>query len=326
VPHAAADSSSEKPQFFLQGHLDAQSNEDAPQFIAHYVALAEKYRQEVTTQIEEHERFIMMQRNMKKSDRCKGRIGAVEGAMLYIMLREYKPMKTIEIGALCATSTRWILSAIHANRRGTLTTYDLFDWAPTYIKKGIPDLEHLWTFVQGDAIKKLSKTRFDADVLFMDAAHTNEFAIRYTHRLLKKAAAEISKPLPMFVHDIFSPFIIPGYRECQKNMSYVAFDEEVACIRQIVGKQPTEKKYLKRVPKEGEDFLYSEKQPSGEGFELFSWLARTGRSAGMVTFSIYAAPEVAKAVGQAMGLPPTSPANNPSIFFQLVPDTFNFFV
>ena len=83
VPHAAADSSSEKPQFFLQGHLDAQSNEDAPQFIAHYVALADKYRQEVTTQIEEHERFIMMQRNMKKSDRCKGRIGAVEGAMLY---------------------------------------------------------------------------------------------------------------------------------------------------------------------------------------------------------------------------------------------------
>ena len=68
------------------------------------------------------------------------------------------------------------------------------------------------------------------------------------------------------------------------------------------------------------DLVYSEKQPTGEGIELMSWLARTSRAKGLVTFSAYAAPRLAKAVGEVLHPTSLGQANNPAIFFELVPD------
>ena len=59
----------------------------------------------------------------------------------------------------------------------------------------------------------------------------------------------------------------------------------------------------------------------GEGSELMSWLARTGRSNGIVTFSPYAATAFAELIFkslQANGLPVGS-VNNPSVFFEMNP-------
>mmetsp|Transcript_41122 Transcript_41122/g.132736 ORF Transcript_41122/g.132736 Transcript_41122/m.132736 type:complete len:180 (-) Transcript_41122:293-832(-) len=132
--------------------------------------------------------------------------------MLYIMIREHKPAETIEIGALCGSSTRWILAALERNGHGHLTTYDLHDYTPSFVNRSFAPsvLKHRWSFVQGDAIAALDKddVPFDAELLFIDALHRNSFAQLYTDRLLRKAAAAISHPLPVFVHDIFSPFMI----------------------------------------------------------------------------------------------------------------------
>jgi hypothetical protein len=144
---------------------------------------------------------------------------------------------------------------------------------------------------------------------FIDALHRNAFAQVYTQRLLRKAAAHISTPLPMFVHDIFSPFMMPQFKPCQRNMTVRGMGAEVACIRRVVKQQPA-----------GVDLVYSEKQPTGEGIELMSWLARTSRAKGLVTFAAYAAPRLAKAVGEVFHPAHSGNANNPSIFFQLVPD------
>ena len=251
----------------------------------------------------------------QKGFRCIGQIGVVEAALLYIMLREHRPSRTIEIGALCGTSTRWILAALHANGRGHLTTYDLHSYTPEFISAAVPDLAQNWTFVKGDAISKLaeSTTRFDADLLFIDALHRNSFAQLYTQRLLRKAAAHISKPLPMFVHDIFSPFMMPQLKPCQQNVTFQTLDAELACIRRVVNQQTAR----------GMDVIYGEKQPAGEGIELMSWLARTGRANGLVTFSVYAAPYLARAVAQALRRPVHAGANDPSIFFQLIPDSWS---
>ena len=303
------------PQFFMKGHLDVLSEVDVEAISEHYVALARRYQKEIEVQAaaarywrEAHK--SVKQRRMRRVT-CKGQVGFVEASMLYIMLREYKPNRTIEIGALCGSSTRWILAALDANGFGHLVTYDLFDMAPQFMSAGAPELLRRWTFIQGDAIEALggSASPFDADLLFIDALHRNAFAQAYTQRLLRKAAAHISTPLPMFVHDIFSPFIMPQLKPCQRNMTVREMGAEVACIRRVVKQQPA-----------GVDLVYSEKQPTGEGIELMSWLARTSRAKGLVTFSAYAAPRLAKAVGEVLHPTSLGDANNPAIFFELVPD------
>ena len=73
--------------------------------------------------------------------------------------------------------------------------------------------------------------------------------------------------------------------------------------------------------RQGTDTFYGPTQAGGEGAELTSWLARTGRSRGLVTFSPYAAPEFSRHVFKAFrhaGLD-FSQINNPSIFFELQP-------
>ena len=314
-----------EPDFFMRGHLDALSDADSDAIAQHYVALVEKYQTELTAQKQEVARYIKVARDLTtnlatdqswrnvarlKKMRCVGQIGQIEAAMLYILLREYRPKRTIEIGALCGSSTRWMLAALEANGLGQLITYDLHGYTPAFIGAAVPNLLHRWKFIQGDAIAALGNetARFDADALFIDALHRNSFAQIYTERLLRKAAAQATKPLPVFVHDIFTPFMMPRFRPCQLNMSFVTLVDEVACMKRVLRQE------------RGLDVHYSEKQPAGEGVELMSWLARTARSKGLTTFSMYANPRVAWAIARAMGRPNTAAANNPSIFFQLIPD------
>ena len=277
-----------KPSFFMKEQLDPLSEADAPVVAAHYTGLVEKYRIELDTQRQQAQQFIQVQAAQKAKSGlvCKGQIGAVEAAMLYIMIREHKPAETIEIGALCGSSTRWILAALERNGHGHLTTYDLHDYTPSFVNRSFAPsvLKHRWSFVQGDAIAALDKddVPFDAELLFIDALHRNSFAQLYTDRLLRKAAAAISHPLPVFVHDIFSPFMIPAFKHCQTDMSLATLRTEVDCIRRAA--KATSGNRL--------DLLYSEKQPGGEGIELMAWLARTARSKAFVTFSMYAAPAV----------------------------------
>ena len=97
-----------KPSFFMKEHLDPLSEADAPVVAAHFTGLVEKYRGELDTQRQQVQQFAKVQaaQKVKSGVACKGQIGFVEAAMLYIMIREHKPAETIEIGALCGSSTR----------------------------------------------------------------------------------------------------------------------------------------------------------------------------------------------------------------------------
>jgi len=69
----------------------------------------------------------------------------------------------------------------------------------------------------------------------------------------------------------------------------------------------------------GVDTFYGPTQAGGEGSELLSWLARTGRSNGLITFSLYAASDfsgkiIALYTNHVMEM--TSYISNPAAFFE----------
>ena len=125
-------------QFFLQGHMDALNEEDAHTLAAHYEKLLSKYAAELKKQAQasrSYRNHMIAETNTnewraKHSARaaraaCRGSIGQLEASMLYIMLREEQPDLVVEIGALCGSSTVWMLAALRANDKGKLVTFDL---------------------------------------------------------------------------------------------------------------------------------------------------------------------------------------------------------
>ena len=135
----------QQPQFFMNGHLDVLNEVDVETISEHYVALARRYQKEIEAQVAAIGRWHVARKRVEQhrqmNSTCRGQVGFVEASMLYIMLREHKPNRTIEIGALCGYSTRWILAALDANGFGHLVTYDLYDMAPQFISAGAPDLQ-----------------------------------------------------------------------------------------------------------------------------------------------------------------------------------------
>jgi hypothetical protein len=155
---------------------------------------------------------------------------------------------------------------------------------------------------------KICKGRFD--LFFIDALHRNYFAQIYTKELLAKHPYRVS----VFVHDIFAPFLIPPpYKECQQDLSIHRFKEEMKCVMEKA-KSITASPEYKNI-----DIFYGPSQPGGEGSELMSWLARTGRSNGIIIFSPYAATAFAERIFEILqqnGFP-VGGVNNPSVFFEL---------
>jgi hypothetical protein len=152
------------------------------------------------------------------------------------------------------------------------------------------------------------------DVVFIDALHTNTFATGYTRELLGPS----SKRLPVFVHGIFSPFQVPEFKPCQMDLRRSEVFSEISCMK--LASEQFAKEHG------GRDLVYSPAQAAGEGQELTSWLARTGRSEGIVTFSPYASTEFAfrtlalfEATGLGDYLSGLHQINNPSVFFTMLP-------
>jgi hypothetical protein len=139
-----------------------------------------------------------------------------------------------------------------------------------------------WNFYHRDVFDFLKTSQGqelqkEFDLFFIDALHRNYFAQIYTKELLAKHRHRVS----VFVHDIYAPFLIPPYKECQIDLSITNFKKEIACVIEKA-KQITASPEFK-----GMDIFYGPTQPGGEGSELISWLARTGRSNGLITFSPY---------------------------------------
>ena len=145
--------------------------------------------------------------------------------MLYVMIREFRPRRVLEVGALCGSSTRWLLAALKANGDGgTLTTFDLSSSAQRFVPA---ELHDHWMFRQQDVLAYIATPEGDAlatsvDLVFMDAVHRNEFSARYT----KEIFAKFTKPVPAFCHDIYNPLMMPPFRQCQKGLVLKVLDAE----------------------------------------------------------------------------------------------------
>ncbi len=270
-----------------------------------------KYRVELRNELKAAKEFSTRTKDPSRSTiKCVGQIGQVEASMLYILLRETQPKAVLEIGALCGSSTRWMLSALRRNKKGTLFTYDLHPFALDFIGE-----QSNWKFFVKDVLQEAVHdsnfvNRFD--VLFIDALHTNKFADSYTRVLL----ANSKKSHSVFVHDIFSPFQIPEFKACQIDLRRQNVHKEIACIHDVAAKYADDRG--------GRDILYSPQQMAGEGLALSSWLARTGRSQRMISFSPYANLDFAFRIlaifeVHHLGdfLTGQRQVNNPSIFFQM---------
>ena len=149
----------------------------------------------------------------------------IEAAMLYVMIREDKPSHVVEIGALCGSSTRWILEALEVNGKGKLSSFDLHSFSTEYMEEK-HEKEGRWNFYQKDVFEFLETAEGKAmekeiDLFFIDALHRNSFAQVYTQRMLAAHPHRVS----VFVHDIYAPFLIPPYKECQKTLNIKDFKE-----------------------------------------------------------------------------------------------------
>jgi predicted O-methyltransferase YrrM len=312
----ASDSSSSSSTFFPNmSYFDVFSAEDAAPIAVHYATLLEKYKDEIVHQWKYSDQFWKDAAKNTDTSRCVGRVGKIEGTMLYMMIREDKPSHVFEVGALCGASTRYILEALEKNGKGKLSTFDLHDYSLEYMHKRHTEQKR-WEFHYMDVFDYITthegkQMMEEIDLIFIDALHRNEFAQKYTTQILAKHKSRVS----VFVHDIYAPFLIPPYKKCQKTLSVGDLQDEISCIQKTADTITKSKEYYHR------DTFYGPTQAGGEGSELLSWLARTGRSKGIVTFSPYAATDFSskiRALYNNHGMDMNA-INNPAIFFELNP-------
>jgi predicted O-methyltransferase YrrM len=115
----------------------------------------------------------------------------IEAEITYLLVREARPARVVEIGSFHGWSTTWLLHALHDNSYGELHTYDLHPYATQTIT------DDRWTFIPGDA--RVTVDPAGCEYLFIDAAHTASFAHWYTADLFP----QVKPGTPVSVHDVF---------------------------------------------------------------------------------------------------------------------------
>jgi len=316
APQRFLASPSKAPQRFFPSwgrHWDVQSENHGRELGVHYANLIYEYQAELHEEMasvkkkREDPRYV----ELRKQGDCFGQIGTIEASMLFILIRIVRPRRVLEVGSLCGTSTRWILSALERNGgEGVLESFDLRN----KVDQLIVENRDRWVFRQQN-IEAYATENPDAlqnvDLIFIDALHLNSFAKMYTTKIL----APLKQTIPVVIHDIYNPMMIPKFRHCNQYSRVSTYEQEIECIQQAVDA-------WKKEQHGRDDFFYSRSQTSGEGQELLSWLARTSRtSSPIVTFHPHAAPRLGTLLHEAMVRahlsPPGGDRNNPAVFFLL---------
>ncbi|MGH7605945.1 MAG: class I SAM-dependent methyltransferase [Gemmatimonadales bacterium] len=119
-------------------------------------------------------------------------------------MRRFRPAVILEIAPYYGWSTTWLLHALRDNGAGRLESYDLVDYSrwtvPAELARG------RWRFTQGDIRDSVAALPAGIGYLFLDAAHTVEFARWYVDALFPRLAAGTV----VGVHDIFrGPALAP---------------------------------------------------------------------------------------------------------------------
>lgn len=139
--------------------------------------------------------------------RFRPKFDDIEGELTYLFVRGLRPAVVLEIAPYYGWSTTWLLQALRDNGTGRLHSYDLVDYSRWTVP---PELARdRWLFTQGDIRDSLDRLPRDVGYLFLDAAHTAEFARWYVEALFPRLAPGTL----VGVHDIFRGPDLPPMEE-----------------------------------------------------------------------------------------------------------------
>lgn len=137
--------------------------------------------------------------------RFRPKFDDIEAEITYLLVRHFRPAVVLEIAPYYGWSTTWLLHALRDNGAGRLDSYDLVDYSrwtvPPALARG------RWRFTQGDVRDFVDELPSGEAIgfLFLDAAHTVEFARWYLDTLFPRLAPGTV----VGVHDIFRGDLAP---------------------------------------------------------------------------------------------------------------------
>lgn len=154
-----------------------------------------------------HLRAWARMRNERAWFPATGMYDWIEAQILYLLLRHLQPTVVVEISPNFGYSTGVMLLALHANRHGTLWSFDLEDRfhhvaSRTFDQAGIDRSRQ--RFVAGD-VRRNQALPATIDVLFMDSDHSYDFARWYQSALIPR----VRPGGLVHVHDVLRYGVLP---------------------------------------------------------------------------------------------------------------------
>jgi len=129
--------------------------------------------------------------------RFRPKFDDIEAEITYLLVRDFRPRVVLEVAPYYGWSTTWLLQALRDNGAGRLHSYDLVDYSRWIVP---PELaRERWDFTQGDIRDAVDRLPPGISYLFLDAAHTAEFARWYLRELFPRLPAGTV----VGVHDVF---------------------------------------------------------------------------------------------------------------------------
>ena len=138
-----------------------------------------------------------------------GTFEAVDGEILYCMIRCFKPKRVYEVG--CGNSTLLSAQALLRNKEETGLEVELvaFDPAPnSRLTKGVPGLAKLFESKVEDIPIDVFSELQENDILFLDSSHVLRIGGDVQYEFLE-ILPRLNKGVLVHVHDIFLPAEYP---------------------------------------------------------------------------------------------------------------------
>lgn len=121
----------------------------------------------------------------------------VEAELLYLLIREHKPVSAVEVSSGCGWSTSWILSGLRDNHMGYLTSCDFTDAPKRVIPVSVHD--NRWDYLKGDVRELYKQFPSKIDFLLEDSEHTDTFNTWFGETFFPA----LTENSVLCVHDVF---------------------------------------------------------------------------------------------------------------------------
>lgn len=139
--------------------------------------------------------------------RFRPKFDDVEAEITYLLLRHVAPASVVEIAPYYGWSTTWLLHGLRDNGGGRLHSYDLVDHSRRTVPAALA--QGRWVLCRGDVRTTAANLPSGIGYLFIDAAHTADFAHWYVDTIFPR----LQPGTLVGVHDIFRPAHLPQLSE-----------------------------------------------------------------------------------------------------------------